>query len=335
MQGSECQSKIRAESLISIHKNIFVFQDMVRPYMNTAFLRVVFGRGMNVGVSASLQHMSAAYVSLLLACLSWHVGLEASQQTAYWQLFHKRHIIASTLIWHFCFLQAVWCIWLGPYLLPHKSPKSSFQQNDATMRKLWGQPGTLMVTKREVGNWEKPLSNAWVQSVRGSRADHQSLNAPYYRHPSSLRSLVSGKAVALLVVIGFNTRGNHTLCHLLLKINIIAITKYYRYNTGELWDPRSQYNLKITINTTYTLNSVLLNVHMNPQKLLNRNPISAIALDGVQATLSSFLRTLQSMVLWWAMKKIESTMIISSNTYVECWCIVQCLNITFSRYFWW
>ena len=149
--------------------------------------------------------------------------------------------------------------------------------------------------------------------------------------PSQLRSLVSGKAAALLVVISFNTRG---ITNLFLKINIIEITKYYRY-TGELWGPRSQYNLKITINTTYTLNSVLLNVHMNPQKLLNRNPISAIALDGVQATLSSFLRTLQSMVLWWAMKKIESTMIISSNTYVECWCIVQCLNITFSRYFWW
>ena len=91
-----------------------------------------------------------------------------------------------------------------------------------------------MVTKREVGNWEKPLSNAWVQSVRGSRADHQSLNAPYYRHPSSLRSLVSGKAVALLVVISFNTQGNHTLCNLFLKNDIIAITKYYRYDTGEL-----------------------------------------------------------------------------------------------------
>ena len=91
-----------------------------------------------------------------------------------------------------------------------------------------------MVTNREAGNRENPLSNAWVQSVRGSRADHQSLNAPYYRHPSSLRSLVSGKAVALLVVIGFNTQGNHTLCNLFLKIDIIAITKYYRYNTGEL-----------------------------------------------------------------------------------------------------
>ena len=42
---------------------------MVRPYMNTSFQKVVFGKGMNVDVSASLQHMSAAYVSLLLACL--------------------------------------------------------------------------------------------------------------------------------------------------------------------------------------------------------------------------------------------------------------------------
>lgn len=88
-----------------------------------------------------------------------------------------------------------------------------------------------MVTNREGGNREKPLSNAWVQSVRGSRADHQSLNAPYYRHPSSLRSLVSGKAAALLVVISFNTRG---ITNLFFKINIIEITKYYRYNTGEL-----------------------------------------------------------------------------------------------------
>ena len=263
------------------------------PHMDTMFESVNLAGAWIVGVSTSLQHMSAAYVSLLLACLSWHVGLEASQQTAYWELFDNRHIIASTLIWNFRFLQAG--VYgqqsLGPYLLPHKSPKSSFQQNYATMRKLWGQPGTLMVTKREVGNWEKPLSNAWVQSVRGSRADHQSLNAPYYRHPSSLRSLVSGKAAALLVVISFNTRG---ITNLFLKINIIAITKYYRYDTGELWDPRSQYNLKITINTTYTLNSVLLNVHMIPQKLLNRNQISAIALDGVQATLSSFLRTLRN-----------------------------------------
>ena len=116
-------------------------------------------------------------------------------------------------VWQTC--QHVQLQRLSSYLLPHKQLKTSWIQfvtnsqnyalwffcfNIPEMRLKW-QPGNLMVTQRQGTNREKPLSNAWWKSVRRSRADHQSLNAPTcYRHPSSLRSLVSGKAVALLEI---------------------------------------------------------------------------------------------------------------------------------------
>ena len=117
--------------------------------------------------------------------------------------------------------------------------------NTPEMRLKW-QPGNLVVTQRQGTNREEPLSNAWWKSVRRSRADHQSLNAPTcYRHPSSLRSLVSGKAVALLE-ISFYAHHNF----LQIGVYIFSGDKYLRYNTRVLRSQRS--NFPFTINPIFT-----------------------------------------------------------------------------------